>query len=159
MIILGPKTAILGPQFCKILVLGPIFGDQGEGLRPQAPWILPCLTLRETEQIIDVQKYMDVEVEIRGFNSPNITTYITQSFGRVDECDDLLKQAESSGLWFAESQDGYSFVHNFLQIPIFLNMICVIFKCKLTLPNTKTGIMECMIKRYMTREANKVDTL
>ena len=23
MIILGPKTAILGPQFCRILVLGP----------------------------------------------------------------------------------------------------------------------------------------
>ena len=24
-IILGPKTAILGPQFCRILVLGPHF--------------------------------------------------------------------------------------------------------------------------------------
>ena len=24
MIILGPKTAILGPQFCRILVLGPL---------------------------------------------------------------------------------------------------------------------------------------
>ena len=29
MIILGPKTAILGPQFCRILVLGPHFGGQG----------------------------------------------------------------------------------------------------------------------------------
>ena len=28
-IILGPKTAILGPQFCTILVLGPHFGGQG----------------------------------------------------------------------------------------------------------------------------------
>ena len=25
MIILGPKTAILGPQFCRILALGPHF--------------------------------------------------------------------------------------------------------------------------------------
>ena len=25
MIILGPKTAILGPQFCRILLLGPHF--------------------------------------------------------------------------------------------------------------------------------------
>ena len=32
MIILGPKTAILGPQFCRILVLGPHFGGQGGGL-------------------------------------------------------------------------------------------------------------------------------
>ena len=31
MIVLGPKTAILGPQFCRILVVrGP-------------PWICPCL--------------------------------------------------------------------------------------------------------------------
>ena len=29
MIILGSKTAILGPQFCRILVLGPHFGGQG----------------------------------------------------------------------------------------------------------------------------------
>ena len=29
MIILGPKTAILGPQFCRILVLGPNPGPPG----------------------------------------------------------------------------------------------------------------------------------
>ena len=37
MIILGPKTAILGPQFCRILVLGLIFGGQGEGPGPRRP--------------------------------------------------------------------------------------------------------------------------
>ena len=36
-IILGPKTAILGPQFCRILVLGLIFGGQGAGPGPLAP--------------------------------------------------------------------------------------------------------------------------
>ena len=36
MIILGPKTAILGPQFCRILVLGLIFGGQG-GPGPPVP--------------------------------------------------------------------------------------------------------------------------
>ena len=41
MIILGPKTAILGPQFCRILVLGPHFWWLG-GLRPPGPpWICP----------------------------------------------------------------------------------------------------------------------
>ena len=29
MIILGPKTVILGPQFCRILVLGPHFWWSG----------------------------------------------------------------------------------------------------------------------------------
>ena len=36
MIILGPKTAILGPQFCRILVLEPHFAGQG-GPGPRAP--------------------------------------------------------------------------------------------------------------------------
>ena len=40
MIILGPKTAILGPQFCRILVLGPHFWWSGGG--PAPPWIRPC---------------------------------------------------------------------------------------------------------------------
>ena len=40
MIVLGPKTAILGPQFCRIMVLGPHFWCQG-GLGPQAPLDLP----------------------------------------------------------------------------------------------------------------------
>ena len=43
MIILGPKTAILGPQFCRILVLGPHFWWLG-GPGPQGPpWIHPCM--------------------------------------------------------------------------------------------------------------------
>ena len=42
-IILGPKTAILGPQFCRILVLGPHFWWSG-GPRPLGPpWIHPCV--------------------------------------------------------------------------------------------------------------------
>ena len=40
MIILGPKTAILGPQFCRILVLGSFC--VGGPLAPGAPlWIRP----------------------------------------------------------------------------------------------------------------------
>ena len=35
-IILGPKTAILGPQFCRILVLGPHFWWSGEAWAPRA---------------------------------------------------------------------------------------------------------------------------
>ena len=42
-IILGPKTAILGPQFCRILVLGPHFWWSG-GPRPLGPlWFHPSI--------------------------------------------------------------------------------------------------------------------
>ena len=37
MIILGPKTAILGPQFCRVLVLGPHFWWSRGGRAPGAP--------------------------------------------------------------------------------------------------------------------------
>ena len=46
-IILGPKTAILGPQFCRILVLGPHFWWSGESgpPGPRAPSPDPPLGL------------------------------------------------------------------------------------------------------------------
>ena len=44
MIILGPKTAILGPQFCSILVLGPHFWWSGGAWAPGAPLDLPLLS-------------------------------------------------------------------------------------------------------------------
>ena len=44
MISLGPKTAIPGLQFCRILVLGPCFWWSG-GPRPQGPLDLPLYIL------------------------------------------------------------------------------------------------------------------
>ena len=41
MIILGPKTAILEPQFCRILVLGPHFWWLGGSGPLGPPWICP----------------------------------------------------------------------------------------------------------------------
>ena len=38
---LGPKTAILGPQFCRILVLGPHFWWSGGPGPWGPPWIHP----------------------------------------------------------------------------------------------------------------------
>ena len=43
MIILGPKTAILGPQFCRILVLGPHFWWSGGAWAPRDPLDLPLI--------------------------------------------------------------------------------------------------------------------
>ena len=45
MIILGPKTAILWPQFCRILVLEPQFWWSGGPGPPGPPWIRPCITI------------------------------------------------------------------------------------------------------------------
>ena len=61
-IILGPKTAILGPQFCRILVLGPHFWWSGGDLGP--PGSTPARTYsveifiwcRNSHQIFEIVK-------------------------------------------------------------------------------------------------------
>ena len=52
MIILGPKTAILGPQFCRILVLGPHFWWLG-GLGPWGPLDLPLTLWLQSKYNVD----------------------------------------------------------------------------------------------------------
>ena len=50
MIILGPTTAILGPQFCSIWVLGPHFLWSGAPLNP--PLQLQSIVLRNSLKLL-----------------------------------------------------------------------------------------------------------
>ena len=53
-IILGPKTAILGPQFCRILVLGPHFWSGRARLPPgSAPVSLENCSISSPSQSTD----------------------------------------------------------------------------------------------------------
>ena len=64
MIILGPKTAILEPQFCRIWCWGLIFGCQG-GPGPPAPPPDPPLTLSFTTLSVpnSVVSYISVQLK------------------------------------------------------------------------------------------------
>ena len=68
MIILGPKTAILGPQFCRILVLGLHFWCLG-GRAPGPPLDPPLLYLSNLVLTQFVYFHQDVS-EMHTF-SPN----------------------------------------------------------------------------------------
>ena len=57
MIILGPKTAILGPQFCRNLVLGPHFWWSGGPGPLGPPWIRPC-------DLVWIVRYLVIECTI-----------------------------------------------------------------------------------------------
>ena len=46
-----PKTAILGPQFCRILVLGPHFWWSGGGPGPPGPPLDPPLSMCGLEMV------------------------------------------------------------------------------------------------------------
>ena len=55
MIIYGPKTAILGPQFCRILVLGPHFWWSGGTQAPRPPRSTPGYLLKREANSISYQ--------------------------------------------------------------------------------------------------------
>ena len=111
------------------------------------------LTSRQTEGITEIKNHMDVEVEICGFNSQNAMAYIAQSLGSDEEMRKLLEEVASNDMHLPLDQEKYIF--NYMQIPILLNMICVLFKTKAALPKTKTGIVGGMTNRYMAREAKR----
>ena len=56
-----PKTAILGPQFCRILVLGPHFWWSGGARGP--PWIRPCFA-KSTVFCLKLGNHTDFSVAI-----------------------------------------------------------------------------------------------
>ena len=62
MIILGPKTAILGPQFCRILVLGPHFWWSGGPWPLGTPWIHPCFVKIHNIQMLFMCYYLQLSM-------------------------------------------------------------------------------------------------
>ena len=120
--------------------------DIDDAIRKEKLWnCWMILTSRETTQIGDVKQYMDAEVEIRGFDSTNIKTYVSRSLGGEEIAEKLLDQVEQTGL--------IVFSESILAIPILLHMICVLFVCNMSLPKTKTGIIQAIVNRCLDREA------
>ena len=120
--------------------------DIDDAIRKEKLWnCWMILTSRETTQLGDVKQYMDAEVEIRGFDSTNIKSYVSRSLGGEEIAEKLLDQVEQTGL--------IVFSESILAIPILLHMICVLFVCNMSLPKTKTGIIQAIVNRCMDREA------
>ena len=114
-------------------------------------WLI--LTSRETEQIKELKKYMDAEVGIRGFNDKNVVQYITKCFGSKHKADELLREALAKGLCHFIEDYGYFFGQSILCVPFLLNMICVLFSCHSTLPETKLEVMKAIVDRCINRES------
>ena len=121
-------------------------------------WLI--LTSRETEQIKDIKDYMDAEAIINGFDKKNVEAYLVKYLGSEGSKKRLLNQAISNGLCegyvhFPVGDDKKIICIDFgmLAVPILLNMICVLFLCNLTLPSTRTGILQAIVDRLIDRES------
>ena len=114
-------------------------------------WLI--LTSRETEQIKELKEFMDAEVEICGFDDNNVVQYITKYFGSKAKAEELLREAAAKGLCDFDEEEGYFFEDSFLQVPFLLNLICVLFSCNSTLPETKLEVMKAIVDRCINRES------
>ena len=115
MIILGPKTAILGPQFCRILVLGPHFWWSGGAQGP--PSDPPLLSLRVCSTLADLggadgapqqdpilsflHTFLPKSAHVGGWRPPNGKSWIRHcsTWGR---CDCEVKRGCSINLKLSE---------------------------------------------------------
>ena len=76
------------------------------------------LSSRETDHLPEIREYMDTEVEIIGFDKHGVEEYATRYLESEMKCQELLQKTGES------KTKNYGILH----IPIFLQMICVLFK-------------------------------
>ena len=119
--------------------------DIDEAIKKEKLWnCWMILTSRETTQLHGIKQYMDAEAEILGFDSKNIKTYVSRSLRSDKKAEELLKQAVNRSIDISKG---------IMTIPILLHMICVLFMCNMSLPKTKTEIIQAIVNRCLDREA------
>ena len=124
--------------------------DIDEAIKKEKLWnCWMILTSRETEQIKDLKKYMDAETEIHGFDKDSIKIFIEQTLESPEKCEQLLNDAAKSGFYWKYNGRNYEI----LSIPILLKMICVLYRRNLTLPKTRTRMIQEIVYQSMDREA------
>ena len=75
------------------------------------------LSSRQTDRLPEIREYMGTEMEIKGFDEDGVKGYATRYLGSKQKCQELLQKTGKG----KAKNDGI------LHIPIFLQMICVLF--------------------------------
>ena len=103
-------------------------------------WMI--LTSRESKELPTIREYFNAEAEIIGFGEREIKLYINKYFGDAEKSEKLLEIAEKGNLISGIYDDD-----GLMHVPILLHMICVLFLRKVSLPETRTGIMSAIVQR------------
>ena len=108
---------------------------------------LIILSSRETESLSQIRKHMDTEVEITGFDKEGVKEYATQYLESSERCEQLLEKAEACEI------NSSMFDYGILHIPIFLNMICVLFRRNISILKGKIAVLSAIVERCPDWEA------
>ncbi len=85
---------------------------------------------------------MDWEVEISGFDQEKVAEYAAKYLKDTEKLDEFLGKLSD--------------VNTLVQIPILLQMTCVIFQGQENLPETKAGIIGAIVQRSIDKSALRV---
>ena len=148
------KTIIRGPSNQRVVLIFDGHDEYKRGTNSDIDnsitkdYLRTCsivLASRENESLREIKKYMDTEVEITGFDMEGVKEYATQYLRSSERCEQLI--AETSNI------NSSMFDYGILHIPIFLNMICVLFKLDNSILLGKIAVLSAIVERCPHWEA------
>ncbi len=116
------------------------------------------LTSRTSDQLRNVRKYMDLEVDILGFDEKTAEIYAGKYLGDHKKAETLMKKVndiDNKNLMYS-LENNLSTLQTLVQLPILLQMLCVLNEGPQSLPETKGEIIEAMVQRTIQRSAIRV---
>ncbi len=113
------------------------------------------LTSRTSDQLRDVRKYMDLEVEILGFDEKTAEIYAGKYLGDNQKAETLMKKIndiDTKNFLYAMEYNP-SRLQTLVQLPILLQMLCFLNEGEQSLPESKGGIIGAIVERTIQRSA------
>ena len=105
------------------------------------------VTSRDTKGLRELRNSMDTEIEIIGFDKEGVEDYATKFLGGPEESDELLANAEACDI------NNRLVNYGILHIPIFLHMICSLFKSGILIMKGKVAVISAIVERCLNYES------
>ena len=105
------------------------------------------VTSRDTKGLRELRDFMDTEIEIIGFDKEGVEDYATKFLGGTEKSDELLANAEACDI------NNRLVNYGILHIPIFLHMICFLFKNGFSIMKGKVAVISEVVKRCLNWES------
>ena len=105
------------------------------------------VTSRETKGLRELRNFMDTEIEIIGFAKEEVEDYATKFLEGEKASKGLLANAEACDI------NNRLVDYGILHIPIFLHMICFLFKNGFSIMKGKVAVISEIVKRCLNWES------
>ena len=150
------KTILRGPSSQRVVIIYDGHDEYKRGTNSDIDnsitkdYLRTCMIIlssRETELLAQIREHVNTEVEITGFDKQGVKEYATRYLESSERCEQLLEKAEACEI------NSSMFDYGILHIPIFLNMICVLFKCNISILKGKIAVLSAIVERCPDWEA------